>query len=421
MKRKIINELKLLLFAALIGAFAGCVFWLFLFLVQKGTWLVWELLPQEVVGSLWYGVLACGLLGLLIGVLRMRLGDYPEPMPTVFGKLKRTGTYPYQKMPAILVLALLPLITGASVGPEAGMVGVIVALCCWAGENLRFAGGESAYYSRVGASASLSALFRSPLFGFFEVEEGSKGDARELARVSKILVYCMATAAAFGIIAVLNGVFGSVMEGFPSFEVAQESWQDVALFVPYVLCGIALGFAFEVSEQGFHRLGKRLPPVVGEVAAGIIIGVVGSLAPALRFSGEEQMGALIAGGYAQFAPMVMVGIALLKILLTSLCIGLGIKGGHLFPLIFASVCLGMGISLLLFAGDLPHATIASAIVAAATLAVNMRKPLAVAMLLLLCFPARMLLWIVPAAAVTSWAVGLIPRKRKGGAGQENDA
>jgi hypothetical protein len=36
----------------------------------------------------------------------------------------------------------------------------------------------------------------------------------------------------------------------------------------------------------------------------------------------------------------------------------------------------------------------------------MRKPLAVAMLLMLCFPARMLLWTVPAAALASWLRGL---------------
>jgi hypothetical protein len=63
---------------------------------------------------------------------------------------------------------------------------------------------------------------------------------------------------------------------------------------------------------------------------------------------------------------------------------MGLKGGHFFPLIFASVCLGMGISLVFFPGDLSHATLAAGIVAASTLATTMKKPLAVAMLLMLC-------------------------------------
>jgi H+/Cl- antiporter ClcA len=86
-----------------------------------------------------------------------------------------------------------------------------------------------------------------------------------------------------------------------------------------------------------------------------------------------------------------------------MCIHLGLKGGHFFPLIFAAVCLGYGIALLFFPGDASHATFAAAVVAAATLGVTMKKPLAVSVLLLLCFPVRSLLWIVPAAAIAGWA------------------
>ena len=117
-------------------------------------------------------------------------GDYPEEMTVVFAKLKQNGTYPYRKILVLLVAALLPLIFGSSVGPEAGMVGIVVALCCWAGENLRFAGSQSAYYSRVGASVSLSVLFRSPLFGILdEMEQAGedrglqRGDGRGLRRL----------------------------------------------------------------------------------------------------------------------------------------------------------------------------------------------------------------------------------------------
>lgn len=407
MQKGIKNELKLMVFSALVGGFAGIVFWLFLFAVQRGTWLVWEALPQGVTGSVWYSVAACALGGLLCGLLRLRWKDLPESMDTVLGKLRRDGTYAYDKLPIILVAALLPLMFGSSVGPEAGMVGVVVALCCWAGENLRFAGGESAYYSKVGASVSLSVMFYSPLFGVFDVEEGEGGGLHGITRSRKIVVYGIAVGAGFGCITLLNGIFGDVMTGFPSFAPVTEDWRDVALFFPYVLCGIMLGVLFNVSEHGFERVGKLLPPVLGEVVAGIVLGLVTGLAPAVRFSGEDQMGALISGSFAQYAPVAIIGIGLLKVVLTNLCIGMGLKGGHFFPLIFAAVCLGMGLSLVIFAGDLSHATIAAGIVAAATLGTTMRKPMAVAMLLLLCFPARMLMWTIPAAACAVWVVGLV--------------
>ena len=88
-------------------------------------------------------------------------------MVTVIGTVKKTGTYPYRKIIILLIAAALPLIFGSSVGPEAGMVGVMVALGCWVNENVKFAKDNADFYSKVSVAVSLSALFYSPLFGFF--------------------------------------------------------------------------------------------------------------------------------------------------------------------------------------------------------------------------------------------------------------
>ena len=412
-KNSLSNELRLMLFCAAIGAVAGVVFWIFLFAVNKGTWLLWDLIPGKVLKFGWYPALICTLGGLLIGLFRKKNGDYPEDMMTVFGKLKQTGTYPYRKILVILVAALLPLIFGSSVGPEAGMVGVVVALCCWAGDNLRFAGSQSAYYSRVGAAVSLSVLFRSPLFGILdEMEETDADDERQpITKSAKIVVYSVATGAGFGAYWLMNTLLGKVSEGFPSFDIISLGAGDYALFLLYLICGILLGLFFEGSEKVFERIGEALPPVVSETVAGLVLGVTASLLPVIRFSGEEQMGELIRD-FALYAPLAMIGIAFLKIVITNMCIQLGLKGGHFFPLIFAAVCMGYGIALLFFPGDAAHATFAAAVVTAATLGVSMKKPLAVSALLLLCFPVKSLLWIVPAAALAGWVGTRIAGRRE---------
>ena len=401
METKVKNELKLLLFCAMIGAASGIIFWLFLFVLDKGTWVIWDLIPQGIGQFRWYPLPACAFGGLVIGIFRKFCGDFPEDMMTVFGKLKKTGTYPYRKILIIIIAALLPLIFGSSVGPEAGMVGVIVALCCWAGDNLKFAGRETAYFSRVGAAAGLSVMFHSPLFGILDVEEGQEErNDLALSRITKIILYCVAAGAGFGCFYLLN-LITRVSEGFPSFEPVTTSAWDYVLFLLYLAAGAFLGIFFEFTEKLFHRIGKKLPAIAGELIAGIILGAAASFLPVILFSGEEQMGELIRD-YAAYAPLAMIGIAFLKICMTSLCIQLGLKGGHFFPLIFGAVCLGFGISLLFFPGDLSHATFAAAVSAAGTLGVSMKKPLAVSMLLLLCFPVRMLLWILPAAALAAW-------------------
>lgn len=409
-------KVKLPVFCAVIGAIVSIIFWLFLFAIKWGIELIWNVLPGEFTRLSVYPLIVCTAGGLIIGLIRRAAGDYPEDMMTVFGKLKADKTYPYRKLPMLFICALLPLIFGSSVGPEAGMVGLIVALCCWAGDRMKFAKSESEYYSRMGAEVTLSILFRSPLFGLLDVEEDvSETDktsgGQELTGLLKIILYCVAAGAAFGMFWLMNTLFGKVSEGFPTFDLVSAQRADYMLFVIYLICGIILGLFFERSERIFHMAGQKLPPVIKEMTAGLILGAVACVLPVIRFSGEEQMGILIED-YAKYAPLAMIGIAFLKIIMTNLCISFGLKGGHFFPLIFSAVCLGFGVSLMIFPQDVSHATYAAAIVSAGTLGVTLKKPLAVSMLLLLCFPAGYLLWIVPSAAICAWAGRLIEDRKE---------
>lgn len=405
-KKKAINEGKLLIFCFLVGITCGLVFWLFLLVLSAGTKLIWNVIPGQEPAA-WYPLAACTAGALLIGILRKHCGDYPEGMMVVFGKIKKNGAYPYRNMLVIIVSALLPLIFGFSVGPEAGMVGIIAALCSWAGENLRFAGAEASWYSRMGTELSLSILFRSPLFGIFDVEEDAderEAEAGAITRPMKITTYCIAAGGGFACFALLNQLH-RVSEGFPSFDSITLGKADYILFVLYLVCGVLLGLFFEYSERIMHRYAGFLPPVISELIAGAVMGGIACFLPVIRFSGEEQMGILISD-YAKYAPIAMIGIAFLKIILTTMCINLGLKGGHFFPLIFSAVCLGYGLSLTFFSQDASHAVFAAAVVCAGTLGVSLKKPLAVSALLLLCFPVKALLWIVPSAAAAAWAGNL---------------
>lgn len=408
---KIINKIKLILFCALVGAVSGAVLWLFLRGIYLGTEFLWTRLPEAAGSPVWYPIPLCIIGGAVTGIFRKQFGDYPQTMKTVMGTVKKTGTYPYRNIVIILVAAALPLIFGSSVGPEAGMVGVIVALGCWLKENLKFAGENAALYSKVGMAVSLSVLFYSPLFGFFSAVENDDASSAEssekLDKSSRFLVYGVSIAAALGILTLLNHIFGKVSEGFPSFEGVQPNRWDLAMMAVYMICGILLGIFFQISESWFERLSKITPPVFSEILAGLVLGCIVTFLPVVQFSGENQMAVLITD-YAQYAPAAMIGIAFLKVLMTNMCIHMGLKGGHFFPLIFSAVCLGYGISLLVFPMDAAHAAFAAAITTAATLSVSMKKPLAVTCLLFLCFPVEMGLWIFLAAVLA----GQVTRSKK---------
>ena len=103
--------------------------------------------------------------------------------------------------------------------------------------------------------------------------------------------------------------------------------------------------------------------------------------------------------------------ALVWILLTNLCIQFGLKGGHFFPVIFAGVCMGYGMAMLTCGPDGGHVVFGAAIVTASLLGGIMKKPLAVTMLLFLCFPVKMFIWIFIAAAVGSKLITLKPEQK----------
>lgn len=422
MKHRVGNEIKLILFCAILGAIIGIVFWVFVFLITKGTWVLWDLVPEKLLKFSFYPVVICTVGGVVIGLFRKRFGDYPENMITVFGKIKRTGTYPYQKLAVIAVASILPLIFGASVGPEAGMVGIIAAMCCWLGDNLKFAGRRTRTYSKIGMAVSLSVMFRSPLFGLFDVEDGLEteeenpnfvpGEAQPMTRLTRIILYCVAAGAGFGAYFLMSHFLGRPGKGFPAFNKIDIDWLDAALFLLYVLSGIILGIFFELSEKAFEKIANKIPAVLKETLAGLILGVITVFLPVLRFSGEDQIGVLV-DDFALYAPLAMIGIAFLKVIMTNMCIQMGLKGGHIFPLIFAAAALGYGVSLMIIPESGSHATFAAAVVTAATMGVSLKRPLAASVLLLLCFPLKSLIWIIPAAALAAFVGKHISEKING--------
>lgn len=400
MSKQIKNQVKLGVFCALIGGFIGIIIWAFLKIMSEGIFFLWEWIPKQVEIP-FYTVIVCVVGAVLIGLIRKKYGDYPEEMDVVIEKVKTEKRYEYKNMLVMLVVALLSLLIGSSVGPEAGLVGIIVGLCYWAGDNLKFAHQHAKACTGIGMEVTLSMLFHAPLFGIFAVEENAEVDTeKRLDTSSKVFLYGVALAAATAVIMLLNKLFGAGMEGFPSFDSVEPTMQDYFMIVVYVIVGCLLAKFYELTHKGCHILAGKIPPILREVVAGLCLGIVGTFVPMIMFSGEEEMGALMTE-YVEYIPWMLVGVAFLKVLITNVCVQSGLKGGHFFPVIFAGVALGYGVAMLVFPDPAAHVAFGAAMVTAATLGGTMKKPLAVTMLLFLCFPVKLFVWIFLAALVGS--------------------
>ncbi len=261
MNKSVRNNLYLILFCGIMGAVAGGVIWTFLKVMSLGITFLWEWLPKQV-SIPYYTVLMCTAGGALIGCFRWKFGDYPEELDTVMGKIKAEKTYDYSNMVVLLLSALFPLLLGSSIGPEAGLTGVIVGLCYWVGDNLSFARQNAREYSQVGAAVTLGVLFRSPLFGVFAVEEENRDkEILKLPGTMKLFLYGLAAAAGTGFYMLLSELFGAGLSAMPSFPEMEPDAFDYLMVILYILLGCILAKFYFITHGAAKWAAGKIPAV----------------------------------------------------------------------------------------------------------------------------------------------------------------
>ena len=158
------------------------------------------------------------------------------------------------------------------------------------------------------------------------------------------------------------------------------------------LCGGAAGADPDAEKKSWR-------PLISCVIPGVCMAVCGWAFPMTMFSGEHQLSELIEGWQAA-SPIELILTAILKLVLVSICISFGWRGGSIFPIIFSGACAGYAFALI--AGM--DGAFAAAVVISSLYAYQMRKPVAVIMILLLCFPVT---YIVP-IGVSAFIAARIP-------------
>jgi len=378
---KIKETTLMTLLVALLGGTIGGITWGLLFIMNLGVNFLWTDLRNAVDLTL-YPVMVCAVGGLLIGLWEQRFGPYPREMAEILKDVKQGERIPYNNLHIIGISALLPLIFGGSLGPEAGLTGVIVGLCFWFSNRLKFIFQEIAELPQIGMAATIGVIFGAPLFAFVnQIEDESKPAL--IPKNIKILMYFVAILSGYGVLTVLQNFFGGRLGlgHFPAIEkITAAEW---AAAIPLAVVGVAAGMLYflfmKMTKMAVKPLADKI--VIRGILGGVILGGVGIFLPYTMFSGEHEMVEVINSWPTMgFAVLVLTGIV--KLLMGNICHEMGWRGGNIFPTIFSGVSIGYACALLLPIDPI----FCVAVVTAALTATVMRKPLAVILLLLICFP-----------------------------------
>ncbi len=390
------KKIRFLFFALCIGGAIGAFIWAFLRVMDIGQKFLFTGLPK-LVQTPGLVLVVCILGGVVIGIYEKLFHASPENMEEVMAAIKKDGKYPCDRLAIRTVAALLPLVFGASLGPEAGLTGIIAGLCFWAGNKFRYAGKHIEELSQMGLAAALGVIFGSPLFGYsFSVEEERTA---EYDRPVKMVTYIMAILGGFGVFVLLGRLFGGGA-GLPRLTAPDIGNRERFSVIVLIPAGIVAGIVYTVFHAGSSRFFGILQRKYGVVACaalgGACLGAFGMSVPFSMFSGEAQM-EVLAKDYLAYAPAMLIVIGAAKLFLTNVCIQSGWKGGHFFPVIFSGVSIGYGMGMLCAIDPV----FGAAVVTAALLGYMMKKPVAVVLLLMLCFPLDAIVWMLVAAALGS--------------------
>jgi H+/Cl- antiporter ClcA len=125
------------------GVVAAVVGAAFIFVVEEGTRVVWESLPQSVgvdpFGSWWLFVVPV-VGGVLVGLGQRLLGDFPQSIEHTVAQWRAGTPIDRRTGPASAVNSAAALISGGPLGFEAALTGVLGGAAAWLSRHIRSAG-----------------------------------------------------------------------------------------------------------------------------------------------------------------------------------------------------------------------------------------------------------------------------------------
>ncbi|MCA0869738.1 chloride channel protein [Seohaeicola saemankumensis] len=352
------------------------------------TDLIWA---REMSLSPGYIIVACTLGGALIGLTR--LGS--NRVETLRDQIEAAGDPVHLKRRQIWMVALgaaLAVGFGGALGPEAGLIAVITELAALVSLVVARSANEARVLGQASVSAALGGLYASPPGATVFINDESNPDAWAAAQKHGIpyLNFVAALAGVGGFLVAARWLFdGGFHRIHLPHHVAPGDGTDILLSLLPAAFGAAVGAVFLhgqaiATRQVEQRIGH---PVVQSALGGLAFGLLAALLPMVRFSGHHEFEPMLEWA-AGATVWLLLGLALVKVLATVLCLSTGWRGGAIFPLIFAGGAAGYAAHLLQGGSDV--AVPVAAGLAGAT-AAGLGKPLASLLILVFLIGAETLL------------------------------
>jgi len=399
-----VDNPKVYLIAAVLGAGVGLISIGFLFAVKTAKELIWTTEVERINPVVVLSICVVG--GLLVGVLnqlaeksRSEVHDLTEAI----ADMEEVETK--QAPPARLIfgragLGVVSLGFGGPLGPEAPLIALVAQLSSRLSHILRV---TQARVVELSVAGSLGVLFGVPLvLAGIESEEKAKNrniGQRIVARGPEIL-------AAISSLFVITKLLPEIgIHQFTSANSAEVGFGIDLIWVALIaVLAASLGLAIvRATPKARELVVSKIPggAIPAGLLSGLILGASAVVTPLVLFSGHHEIQEILDSPIGVGNLLVVVA---LKTLVLIACLAGGWYGGQIFPLAF----IGAGTALLV--GELVNSSATLGLVAAgfvAASAVGIRRPALALLLGFVLFPSTT---YIPMLLATVIAVAIIGKR-----------
>jgi CIC family chloride channel protein len=287
--------------------------------------------------GVWALVPLLALAGLIVGLIKQRFvgEERHHGVAAIMESVAYSGgRLPWGKVPFKALLASFSIGAGASVGPEDPSVQIGANLGSLLGQRLRLSDDRVRLLVAAGAASGVASAFRAPIAGVFFALEIILGDF---------------STSSFGVVvlaSVIASVFTQAIDaGGPELGIRTYTLGGLQELPFYVLLGLLaapLAVLFIRTLYWQHDLWHhlKLSPPIKTALAGALVGVIGVFLPQILGTGRETMNALLNQNEAEFGILLLLGLAFVKLIASTISLGGGFVGGMFAPSLFVGAALG---------------------------------------------------------------------------------
>lgn len=296
---------------------------------------LWESLPHQFHFGTVYSILILVILTCLVILLKNKWGNLPKTSHDLLHELGHEGTVAYQNTWRNLVLALVILVSGAGVGPEAPLLGAVIAYSIWQADKLRYLEANWEQVSGQGLGKWFKFLCHPSRFllSYSDSQKQTGKGLRNLLIANGLFVFWLMMR----------------LTDQPSFvtKLGETTWSlpDLLFFLPLCLYGYAIGKGYSwlkpFIRAGLNRLNLSLSIKISLGA--IVILVVTMLAPTLLFSGQHSLHSIVELGM-ETPILTLIILSFAKLIFLDFCLWTGWTGGDIFPVTFAAFLQGFAVA-----------------------------------------------------------------------------